>query len=389
MADKSELSLQSLYKLIANKADKTHTHSFIGSIESALSLNGVTYDKFVRNDLKDQVIKSYYDSVTFGVASNNTSIVLKAENNRSRMVVDNENLDTNNLIVSGPNDEDVVVKVVGSLLVNDGKVLTVNDKNQISGVDFTDVDINGKGIVVDPYEPTKLFDGLVWGKVIDEDLVLDDTAIANNTLYTVPVGSLIRMLSNVVPNGYLRADGHTVSRTGYANLWEFVKSKSILVTDEQWQTEFKQDPNVEKYSYGDGSITFRLPNLVTNDNTIYAIKSYDDLSTKDVANLEQLQKKVEELESSKVVSGYGFFKFFDGGLIQYGVTTGTTCNFSIPFIDTSYAISPNYEGTNKNVDITINNVTKATNKCELIVTNSAGVALNNSTINYTAIGRWK
>ena len=54
MSDIKDLSLQSLYDLIATKADKTHTHAFVGSIESALSLNGITYDKFVRNDLKDR-----------------------------------------------------------------------------------------------------------------------------------------------------------------------------------------------------------------------------------------------------------------------------------------------------------------------------------------------
>ena len=46
--DKSELSLQSLYDLIQQKADTNHTHTFIGSIESALSLQGVSYEYFVR-----------------------------------------------------------------------------------------------------------------------------------------------------------------------------------------------------------------------------------------------------------------------------------------------------------------------------------------------------
>ena len=69
MSDKSELSLQSLYELIQTKADKTHTHTFIGSIESALSLQGVTYDRFMRNDLKDQKLKAKFDIVTWGTES--------------------------------------------------------------------------------------------------------------------------------------------------------------------------------------------------------------------------------------------------------------------------------------------------------------------------------
>ena len=38
--DEKELSLKSLYEMVIQKADNTHTHTFIGSIESALSLQG-------------------------------------------------------------------------------------------------------------------------------------------------------------------------------------------------------------------------------------------------------------------------------------------------------------------------------------------------------------
>ena len=132
MSDKTELSLQSLYDLIQTKADKTHTHTFIGSIESALSLQGVTYDKFVRNDLKNQKIKAYYDNVTFGISSLDTTITFKSEHNRATLEIFNENLSTHNLWVTGHNNEDVVISVNGKLLVNDAKVITVNDKGEIT-----------------------------------------------------------------------------------------------------------------------------------------------------------------------------------------------------------------------------------------------------------------
>jgi hypothetical protein len=389
MSDIKDLSLQSLYDLIATKADKTHTHAFVGSIESALSLNGITYDKFVRNDLKDQTIKAFYDSVTFGVASNNTIITLKAEDNRARLEIDNQNLDTSNFSISGPHNQDVIMKVSGELLINDSRVLTLNDKNEITGIDFTELDIAGRGILVDRGEPLNVTDGVIWGQTLDEDLVDDETAVANNTLYTVPIGAIIKTLSNVVPNGYLKADGHTVSREGFNGLWTFVKAKSSLVPDEEWKLEKASNEKVLKYSYGDGSTTFRLPNIPTNDDTMYLIKSYDDLSARNVVNLQTMQDSIDEINKSKVVSGIGFNKYYEGGLTQYGVITGSTCMFSIPFIDNSYTIITSYEGSAKNVDITINSLTKSATKCDFIVTNSAGIVMNNAVIHYIAMGRWK
>ena len=113
-----ELSLQSLKRMIESKANIEHTHRIAGSIESALSLNGVSYDKFVRNDLKDQKIKSYHDLVTFALESQNTIVSLKAGNNRARLEIDNRNLDTDNLTVSGANNSDVIMKIVGQLCID-------------------------------------------------------------------------------------------------------------------------------------------------------------------------------------------------------------------------------------------------------------------------------
>ena len=132
MSDKSELSLQSLYELIQTKADKTHTHTFIGSIESALSLQGVTYDRFMRNDLKDQKLKAKFDSVTLGIESNDTTFTIKSERNRATIEVDNHNLSRHNLHITGKRNldntvEDVVVSIQGNLLVNNTRVGSSNN----------------------------------------------------------------------------------------------------------------------------------------------------------------------------------------------------------------------------------------------------------------------
>lgn len=386
--DKSELSLQSLLEQINQKADSNHTHTFIGSIESALSLQGIPYNFFVRNDLKDQLIKAYYDDVSFALGSKNSELKFKAEDNRTKIEVNNQNLSTHNLTITGHQNEDVVLKVNGKLYVNESQVLTANDKGEITGIDASTLDIDGKGIIVDSKEPTKTSDGTIWGQVLDEDLVNDETAIANHTMYTVPVGSIIRTLSTTIPNGYLRLNGQVVSRTGYRGLWEFVKAKSQLVTDEIWMSEYVDSTSkVQKYSYGDGNTTFRLPNMPTGDDTTYMVKAYDELSARAEISLDKIEANIKDLIASKVVTGVGFIKFADGGLVQYGTSYGNTCNFTLPFINTEYAIIPSYEGSATGVDMSI--TAKQTNKAMFVTTNSTGVILSSPKFNFIAIGRWK
>lgn len=386
--DKTELSLQSLYDILQTKSDNTHTHTFIGSIESALSLQGVHYSEFLRNTLKDQQIKAYFDEVTFGVASKNTEFTVKSKNNRAEIEINNKNLSTHNLSIVGHDNEDVVVAIQGQLLVNGVKTLTIDDEGKISGIDTKKLDIEGKGILVTPDEPIKRSNGTIWGKMIESSVVLDDTAIANNTMYTIPVGTILRTLSTNVPNGYLKANGQIVSRNGYRGLWEFAKTKSFLVTDEEWKNAYVDSTTtVQKYSYGNGSTNFRLPNLPTDDDTVYMIKAYDELTTASQASISGLEENVKSLLNNKVITGVGFFKFADGGLIQYGVSVGNSCYFTLPFIDTQYSMQTNYEGSAVGVDISITD--KQANKCDVVVTNSGGLVLNNAKMNFIAMGRWK
>ena len=348
----------------------------------------IPYGEFLRNTLKDQRIKSYFDEVTFGVSSNNTDITLKAKNNRSEIEINNKNLSTHNLRIAGHDNEDVVVAIQGKLLVNGTKVLTIDDSGKVTGIDTEKLDLEGKGILVSLDEPTKASHGTIWGKQLSADIVSDDTAIANNTMYTIPVGTIVRTLSTNVPNGYLRANGQIVSREGYRGLFEFVKTKSHLITDEEWRKLYANSSSkILKYSYGNGSTTFRVPNMPTNDETFYIIKAYDELSARSIANFSEMAEQVKDLVKNKVVTGIGFIKFADGGLIQYGISFGNTCYFTMSFIDTQYSIIPNYEGSAIGVDIAIN--TKQINKCSFNVTNNAGMTLGNAKINFIAIGRWK
>ena len=388
IVDNTELSLQSLYDILKTKSDNTHTHTFIGSIESALSLQGVHYSEFLRNTLKDQQIKAYYDEVTFGVASKNTEFIIKSKNNRAESEINNKNLSTHNLRIAGHENEDVVVAIQGRLLINGVQALTIDDEGKITGIDTKKLDLEGKGILVTPDEPTKKSNGTIWGKMIESDVVLDDTAIANNTMYTVPVGTILRTLSSSIPNGYLKANGQVVSRAGYKGLWDFAKTRSVLVTDAEWKSSYADSTSmVQKYSYGNGSTNFRLPNIPTDDDTIYMIKAYDELTTASQASISGLEDNVKSLMNNKVITGVGFFKFADGGLIQYGVAVGNVCYFTLPFVDTQYSIQTNYEGNAVGVDISI--TAKQTNKCGVVVTNSGGLLLGNAKMNFVAMGRWK
>jgi len=79
--------------------------------------------------------------------------------------------------------------------------------------------------------------------------------------YVVPIGSIIVWTRNVLPAGYLTADGSAVSRTTYAALF------SILGTT---------------FGSGDGSTTFNLPNvtagLTVSSGTLYYLIKYDNVS---------------------------------------------------------------------------------------------------------------
>lgn len=394
MAD-IDLSLQSLNEQLQTKADINHTHTFIGSIESALSLNGVTYDKFLRNDLKDQTIQSYYTSTSFGIASSNTKVRLIADNNRSFMTIGCSNLDTSNLTISGENNGDTVVKIIGELLVNDSRVLTLNNKNEITGVDLSSLDNVGCGILVEAEEPTSTINGTIWGEILDADLIASqDSPVGTSQLYTVPVGSIIKTLSLTIPNGYVALNGQILSRNGYAGLWNFAKAKAPLVSEVAWQTAYSTNNVVESYSYGDGSTTFRIPNIVTGDSTIYIIKAYDDLSIKESLNISEIQSNIDSLLSSKSITGIGYIKYNDGTLIQYGssVQNGSlqnVCSFSISFINTDYSIIGMYEGTDSGIVITNDKTNKLATKCNLFARSIDGKSTTGISVNYLAIGRWE
>ena len=71
---------------------------------------------------------------------------------------------------------------------------------------------------------------------------------------TIPTGVIFTFPCTTAPAGYLIAEGQLVSRTTYAKLWAFAQSSgNIAASDGAWVQG--------QFSPGDGSTTFRLPQL--------------------------------------------------------------------------------------------------------------------------------
>lgn len=70
----------------------------------------------------------------------------------------------------------------------------------------------------------------------------------------LPVGFIGTCTGNAAPTGFIKANGALLSRTAYANLWAFAQaSGNLAASDGAWANG--------QYSPGDGSTTFRIPDL--------------------------------------------------------------------------------------------------------------------------------
>jgi microcystin-dependent protein len=73
---------------------------------------------------------------------------------------------------------------------------------------------------------------------------------------TVPTGSIMWFPATSAPSGYLIAEGQLISRSTYASLWTFAQASGNIVSDTTWN-----GGQYGSFSTGDGSTTFRLPQL--------------------------------------------------------------------------------------------------------------------------------
>lgn len=77
------------------------------------------------------------------------------------------------------------------------------------------------------------------------------------------VGEVKIALGNIIPPGFISiSEGTEVSRTQYSELWEWASANTTVLTDANWKKELSNNGSVSKFSYGNGSSTFRLPKII-------------------------------------------------------------------------------------------------------------------------------
>jgi microcystin-dependent protein len=77
------------------------------------------------------------------------------------------------------------------------------------------------------------------------------------TFYNVvPVGTILDFLGTTPPTSYVELNGGLASRTTFSELWSFASSRGLVVSEATWIAG-----SYTMFSSGDGSTTFRLPDV--------------------------------------------------------------------------------------------------------------------------------
>lgn len=106
---------------------------------------------------------------------------------------------------------------------------------------------------------SKKWNGGYFGTIIADNGIPAGTAATGGD----KIGQIRFSINPNIEPGYLALNGQEVNREDYPNLWEWVQQQvGFLVEEGEWQSiSTAHNGNVGKYSVGDGSTTFRLPNL--------------------------------------------------------------------------------------------------------------------------------
>ena len=106
---------------------------------------------------------------------------------------------------------------------------------------------------------SKKWNGGYFGTIIADNGIPAGTAATGGD----KIGQIRFSINPNIEPGYLALNGQEVSREDYPNLWAWVQQQvGFLVEESEWQSlSTAHNGNVGKYSVGNGSTTFRLPNL--------------------------------------------------------------------------------------------------------------------------------
>ena len=106
---------------------------------------------------------------------------------------------------------------------------------------------------------SKKWNGGYFGTIIADAGIPAGTAATGGD----KIGQIRFSINPNIEPGYLALNGQEVNREDYPNLWGWVQQQvGFLVEEGEWQSiSTAHNGNVGKYSVGNGSTTFRLPNL--------------------------------------------------------------------------------------------------------------------------------
>lgn len=116
----------------------------------------------------------------------------------------------------------------------------------------------------------------------------------------MPVGYVHWSISPIVPAGELPLLGGTYDRSFYADLWSWANENGLVISESEWQANVLVDGKCDKFSDGNGSTTFRVPNMGN-----------------------QLINEVEDYDGLIPVMGNGEALGFSNGSQLFGVSTGS------------------------------------------------------------------
>ena len=122
---------------------------------------------------------------------------------------------------------------------------------------FTGKDADGNTIIQMPITRIENVEGAV--KTINGG---KPDAAGNISISGKSVGDQWISVDGTIPQGGLAFNGKEISRDVYAELYAYVVAQGRVISETEWQSKYSaNNGNVPYYSSGDGSTTFRLPNI--------------------------------------------------------------------------------------------------------------------------------
>lgn len=158
--------------------------------------------------------------------------------------------------------------------------------------------------------------------VDDQDYVtLAQLQAALSGIVGVPTGMMSPLSGTTIPQGWVRANGQTLSRSAYPALWAFAQTSENLASSEEAKT-------AGQYGPGNGTTTFTLPNLEADGG--YFIRPVT--SGRGIGTVQQDDFKSHQHEGTTAPAGAHSHAIQASGSSVSGGTQGTGSgpSYSIP-----------------------------------------------------------